>query len=78
MAFHLKDNWFSERLDEDGTVRIYHEDLEADQEENHVEYDVCLDIDAASWASIVASVSKLGDVAEVYQKAIALHQGDIS
>lgn len=78
MAFHWKDNWYFERLDDEGTVRLYHEDLEADQEDGIVEYDVCLDIDAASWASIVASVSKLGDTAEVFQKVIALHQGDLS
>ena len=76
MAFHLKNDWFFERFDGDGTVRIYH--VEFRGEEGFEEYDVCLDIDAASWASIVASVSKLGDIAEVYQKAIALHQGDIS
>jgi len=78
MAFHLRDNWFFERRTEDGDVRIYHEDLEADQDDGFVEYDVCLDIDPASWASIVASVSKLGETAETYQHAIATHQGDIS
>jgi len=78
MAFHLKDNWFFERRTDDGDVRIYHEDLEADQENDIVEYDICLDIDAGSWASIVASVSKPGDIAEVYQKVIAIHQGDLS
>lgn len=72
MAFHWKDNWYFERLD-DGGVRIYHEDLEADQENDIVEYDVCLDIDADSWASIIASVSAQGDTAESFQEARNFH-----
>jgi len=72
MAFHWKDNWFFERR-EDGSVRIYHEDLEADQEGGLVEYDVCLDIDADSWASIIASVSAQGETAKSFQEARNFH-----
>lgn len=69
-----KDNWFFERR-EDGSVRIYHEDLEADQEEDFVEYDVCLDIDPAAWASIIASVSSRGAGADNFQIAQSFHMG---
>jgi len=74
MAFHWKDGWYFERL-EDGSVRIYHEDLEADQEKEMVEYDVVIDIDPDSWASIVASVSARGDTAEAFQVAKRFHIG---
>jgi len=67
MSFHYKDGWLFERATDDGDVHIYHLDLELD-----------IMIDPASWASIVASVSKLGETAESYQHAIAAHQGDIS
>ena len=72
MAFHWKDNWFFERRP-DGSVRIYHEDLEADQEDEMVEHDVCLDIDADSWCSIMASVSAQGETAESFQEARNFH-----
>lgn len=72
MAFHWKDNWFFERRD-DGSVRIYHEDRLPGRSTDPVEYDVCLDIDADSWASIVASVSAQGDTAEAFQEARNLH-----
>lgn len=78
MAFHYKDNWFFERLTEDGDVRIYHEDESTREEGAFIEYVFCIDIDPASWASIVASVSKLGETGESYRHAIAAHQGDIS
>ncbi len=70
MAFHYKDSWFFERI-KDGDVRVYHLD-------NSGLMDRGILVDPASWASIVASVSKLGDKAEVYQKAITLHQGDLT
>ena len=78
MAFHYRDRWYFERLNPEGDVRIYREEKEPDSETGFPEYEFCIDIDAASWASIVASVSKLGDTAEAYQHAIAAHQGDIS
>ena len=52
MAFHYKDNWFFERI-KDGAVRIYHLD-------NSGLMDRGIAIDAASWASIIASVSARG------------------
>ena len=70
MVFHYRDNWFFERI-KNGAVRIYHLDFYGLIDKGFV-------VDAASWSSIVASVSKLGDTAEVYQRAIALHQGDLS
>ena len=78
MAFHYKDNWFFERLNSEGDVRIYREEKESDSETSFPGYEFCIDIDAASWASIVASVSKLGETSETYHKIIAYHQGDLS
>lgn len=69
MAFHYKDGWYFERI-KDGDVRIYHLDASNLMDKGFV-------VDAGSWASIVGSVSKLGDTAETYQRAIALHQGDL-
>ncbi len=77
MAFHYKDGWYFERLD-DGGVRIYHVEqsvltrspvlgLECE------EYDMVLDIDSDSWASVVASVSAQGDTAEAFQEARNFH-----
>ncbi len=61
-----------ERL-EDGNVKVtYPEDVGVNSERVEVI------IDAGSWASIVASVSKLGDNADTFQKAVAFHQGDLS
>ena len=72
--FHYKDGWYFERL-EDGAVKISYPGGWIDDKTQDEEY---LIIDPASWASIVASVSKLGDVTETFQKAIAFHQGDLS
>lgn len=72
--FHYTDGWYFERLEE-GTVRIYHNNKGAF---GATEEDQVLDIDPASWASIVASVSKLGETSETYQRAIAYHQGDLN
>ncbi len=72
--FHYRDGWYFERL-EDGSVRITHPDGWIDDKtQAHEDFD----IDPASWASIVAHVSKLGETAESYQHTIAAHQGDIS
>jgi len=79
MAFHFKDNWFFERFTPDGDVRILHgENLQWIDGELNGEFDTEINIDVASWASIVASVSKLGETAGSYQRVIATHQGDIS
>lgn len=58
MAFHYRDGWYFERL-EDGSVRITHPDgpgVNSEPEE--------FDIDPDSWASIVAAVTPVGDNAE--------------
>jgi len=67
MAFHWKDNWYFERRD-DGTVRIYHLD-------DHGIADEDIEIDADSWASIIASVSAGGDAADNFQIAQSFHMG---
>lgn len=65
MAFHWKDNWYFERRD-NGVVRIYHlgELGIADAD---------IEIDADSWASIMASVSAQGETAESFQEARNFH-----
>lgn len=73
MAFHWKDGWYFERLDAKGTVRIYHEELVKPSQEEHPEYDVVIDIDPASWASIVASVTPQGDNADTFHRAENFH-----
>ena len=73
MAFHFKDRWFFERLDTEGTVRIYHE-TGGLQRDDPIGRDVQFDIDPASWASIVASVSLSGDNAVTFPLAEKLHQ----
>lgn len=65
MAFHYKDNWFFERV-RDGNVRIYHLDAFGTMDRGIL-------VDAASWASIVASVSVRGDTAEAFQEAREFH-----
>lgn len=72
MAFHLKGGWYFERLD-DGSVRICHEEEGTRADGGFVEYDVCLDIDPDSWASIVASVSAKGETGERFQEAVRYH-----
>lgn len=73
MAFHLKDGWYFQRLEPEGKVRIYHEEGVKQAESKFSAYDVCLEIDADSWASIIASVSARGDTAEAFQEAKRLH-----
>ncbi len=74
MAFHWKDGWYFERLD-DGSVRIRHEDPATKAEGAYVENDVCIDIPIDSWASIVASVSAKGETSETWKEALHLHGG---
>ncbi len=62
MAFHWKHGWYFERLPMDGSVRIFHKDL-----------DIIIDIDPDSWASIVASVSNRGDTAKAFEEARDFH-----
>lgn len=69
MAFHWKDGWYFERL-ANGSVRIYHEEKYVDPDSGVREYDVCLDIDSDSWASILASVSARGETGETFREAV--------
>lgn len=62
MMFYVSDGWHFSR-GEDGAV-------EFGNESRFIE---TLVIDAGSWASIVASVSRDGDTAEQFSKAQALH-----
>lgn len=77
--FHWKDNWFFGRLsDGSGSVRIMHwikppkawpiADL-GPQEDT----DLDITIDAHSWASIVSSVSEIGEGGGRFYKALAFH-----
>ena len=66
--FHWRDGWFFSRLG-DGTVQIVkHED--AKDSSPVVAY---AEIPRDEWASIVASVSKSGDIAPVWNLARWLH-----
>ncbi|MDO9333540.1 MAG: hypothetical protein Q7T57_03335, partial [Dehalococcoidales bacterium] len=67
MAFHWKDGWYFERL-EDGVVRIFHIPLGEKVADKDIE------IDANSWASIVASVTHSGENATTFGLAHNLHQ----
>ena len=65
MAFHWKDNWYFERLD-DGSVVI--------EKKNDSKFpEVRIIIDPDSWCSIVVSVSAQGETAESFQEARNLH-----
>lgn len=64
--FHYKDGWYFERL-EDGSVKITHPATGYRNVREGIE------IDPASWASIVASVTPVGDNAETYSMATKLH-----
>jgi len=76
MAFHWKDGWFFERLDSNGTVRIYHE--EPNRTEEPKECDIVVDIDPDSWASIIASVCPLGESADTYKVAQDFHRKGVA
>lgn len=73
MAFHWKDGWFFERMPTElapgtyGRVRIYHQAVD------QASPDVDIEIDPESWASIIASVSEVGETAHSYSIAKALH-----
>jgi hypothetical protein len=67
MAFHWKDGWYFERL-ENGAVRIFHNPTCEKPADTDIE------IDADSWASIVASVTRSGENATTFGLAQNLHQ----
>lgn len=64
MAFHARDGWYFERVDDvrPGLVAITHPGGE-------------ISFDADTWASIVASVSAVGENAESFKAAETLHAG---
>lgn len=64
--FHVKDNWFFERLD-DGGVRISAPDSLGPGASQIV------DLDPNSWASIIAHVSHEGETSEKYFAALDFH-----
>ena len=70
MSFHAKDNWFFERLD-DGAVRI-RKNLNGEQGPF---YEVILD--ASVWASIVASMSPLGESRRTWLAALSIQEAGI-
>lgn len=63
-SFHGRDGWYFERL-EDGSVRI--EKRDGERVAHHVE------LDAGTWASVVASVSRAGEHAGTFQMAQWVH-----
>ncbi len=67
MAFHYKDNWYFERLD-DGSVKISNPTMHT------MKGIFTLTIDPDSWASIMASVSAQGETAESFQEARNFHE----
>lgn len=66
MAFHWKDGWYFERLN-DGGVRIFHLPVGEQIADENIE------IDADSWASIISSVSEQGETAETFKEAGEFH-----
>ena len=68
MAFHYKEGWFFKRR-EDGSVRIYQQQP---VRENIVK-ELGIDIEADSWASIMASVSARGETGETFREAQQFH-----
>lgn len=72
--YHSQGGWFFERAD-DGYVVItrrlpIHDDFRGDLDGWPVEY---VKLDANTWASAVASVSKRGEDAETFRQAQELH-----
>lgn len=62
-AFHAKDGLHFLRT-QSGSVLVLLD--------NHVP---AVELDADTWASVVASVSAFGDVAPAYERALDLHHG---
>lgn len=87
MAFHLGNGWYFERvntIEENlkaetyGAVCIYHMQssvsLDGELEE---EPDVFLEIDPASWISIIASMSVEGETGYTFSLAKAFHNAGV-
>ena len=66
LGFHAKEGWYFKRL-EDGQVEVKH---------MSGKFTVCRAVfDKDTWASIVASVSSLGEDGSTFRRAEALHGG---
>jgi hypothetical protein len=74
MAFHWKDNWWFDRL-QDGTVMIVHYGKPGDMP-NGVMPDFSLAIPDGDWASIIASVSHTGETSGRWSEALEFHNGE--
>ncbi|MBW7997512.1 MAG: hypothetical protein FVQ81_13240 [Candidatus Glassbacteria bacterium] len=69
--FHAHDGWYFERTP-DGGVRI----LKRKNARPDAPVEAEIEIDAYVWASIVSHVSEQGDIAETFNQALKLHQGE--
>lgn len=68
-GFHAHSGWYFRRED-DGTVRIVAPDSLGAGANQRVE------LDAGTWASVIASVSASGGTSETFAAAKALHMGE--
>lgn len=77
-TFHWRDGWHFWR-NENGSVSFEHRIYEIDADGKYTETYTCdlpcVNIDADSWASIVAAVSELGEAAGRWQTALNFHNG---
>lgn len=64
--FHAHDGWYFDR-DAEGQVRIAH------YANNGPQVDASIVMDAATWVSVVTSVTSTPDDSETYQAVAALH-----
>lgn len=67
-GFHARDGWYFRR-EPDGTVRILAPDSLGPGANQRI------DLDANTWASVVASVSAAGETSETWRAALAFHGG---
>jgi len=70
--FHLKDNWYFARRRSDGWVVIEHWNSHVDKNEGKPS-DASVEMPPEGWASIVATVSALGETRETWLTALAFH-----
>lgn len=70
--FHWRDGMYFQRQP-DGTVSIA-KTVTPSADESGLAW--CFDVPAAEWASIVASVSAVGETGETYRAAEAFHRGE--
>jgi len=65
-VFHAKDGWWFERIDK-GRVRV-----QIIPPGYTIPY-LVVELDADTWASVVAAVSARGETGEVWKEALELH-----